>query len=163
MKQIILFAVLGLAQGSAYALMSQGLVLVYRASGVLNLAHAAFGMVGAYVYYELTVDSSWPTVPALAGGVLAAACLGLITQIVVMRRLRDAAPITRMVATLGLFLFLTEAIVLIYQNHAFSAPSVLPVSRISLDLGYTVGVDELCMIGLAIAVTVALEIGRAHV
>jgi ABC-type branched-subunit amino acid transport system ATPase component/ABC-type branched-subunit amino acid transport system permease subunit len=158
MRQVILFAVLGLAQGSSYALMSQGLVLVYRASGVLNLAHAAFGMVGAYVYYELTVGHNWPTIPALIGGVLVAAGLGLVTQVVVMRQLRNAAPITRMVATLGLFLFLTEMIVLIYQNHAFSAPSVLPVSRVSLDLGYTVGVDELCMIGLAVAVTVALAI-----
>jgi len=156
MKQVLLFAVLGLAQGGAYALMSQGLVLIYRASGVLNLAHAAFGMVGAYVYYELTVNHGWATVPALIAGVLAAACLGLITQAVVMRRLRDAAPVTRMVATLGLFLFLTEGIVLIYQDHAFSAPSVLPVSRVSLGLGYTVGVDELCMIGLAVAVTVVL-------
>ena len=156
MTQVLLFAVLGLAQGGAYALMAQGLVLVYRGSGVLNFAHAAFGMVGAYAYYELTVNHNWPTVPALIGGVLVAACLGLITQSVVMRRLRGAAPLTRMVATLGLFLFLTEAIVLVYQNHAFSAPSVLPVSRVSLGLGYTVGVDEVCMLGLAVAVTVAL-------
>jgi len=156
MKQVLLFAVLGLAQGSAYALMSQGLVLIYRASGVLNLAHAAFGMVGAYAYYELTVNHGWATLPALVGGVLVAACLGFLTQAVVMRRLRGAAPVTRMVATLGLFLFLTEGIVLIYQDHAFSAPSVLPVSRVSLGLGYTVGVDELCMIGLAVAVTVVL-------
>ena len=156
MKQVLLFAILGLAQGGAYALMAQGLVLVYRASGVLNLAHAAFGMVGAYAYYELTVSHNWPTVPALFGGVLVAACLGLITQTIVMRRLRGAAPVTRMIATLGLFLFLTEAIVLIYQDHAFSTPSVLPVSRVSLGLGYTVGVDELSMVGLAVAVTVAL-------
>src|SRR5215470_3536045 len=156
MKQVLLFAILGLAQGGAYALMAQGLVLVYRASGVLNLAHAAFGMVGAYAYYELTVSHNWPTVPALFGGVLVAACLGLITQTIVMRRLRGAAPVTRMIATLGLFLFLTEAIVLIYQDHAFSTPSVLPVSRVSLGLGYTVGVDELSMIGLALVITVVL-------
>src|SRR5215469_12607315 len=69
---------------------------------------------------------------------------------------RDAAPVTRMIATLGLFLFLTEAIVLIYQDHAFSTPSVLPVSRVSLGLGYTVGIDELSIVGLAVAVTAAL-------
>jgi sulfate-transporting ATPase len=156
MTQVLLFAILGLAQGSAYALMAQGLVLVYRGSGVLNFAHAAFGMAGAYAYYELTVNHGWAPVPALAGGVLVAACLGLITQAVVMRRLREAAPLTRMIATLGLFLFLTKGIVLIYQDHAFSAPSVLPVSRVSLGLGYTVGVDELSMVGLAVLVTVAL-------
>jgi ABC-type branched-subunit amino acid transport system ATPase component/ABC-type branched-subunit amino acid transport system permease subunit len=156
MKQVLLFAILGLAQGGAYALMAQGLVLVYRGSGVLNFAHAAFGMVCAYAYYELTVNHGWAPVPALAGGVLVAACLGLVTQAVVMRRLRDAAPLTRMIATLGLFLFLTEGIVLVYQNHAFSAPSVLPVSRVSLGLGYTVGIDELSMVGLAVLVTVVL-------
>jgi len=156
MTQVLLFAILGLAQGSAYALMAQGLVLVYRGSGVLNFAHAAFGMTGAYAYYELTVNHGWAPVPALAGGVLVAAGLGLVTQAVVMRRLRDAAPLTRMIATLGLFLFLTEGIVLIYQDHAFSAPSVLPVSRVSLGLGYTVGVDELSMIGLALVITVVL-------
>jgi len=158
MKQILLFAVLGLAQGGAYAQMAQGLVLVYRGSGVLNFAHAAFGMTGAYAYYELTVNHNWAPFPALVGGVLVAACLGLLTQVLVMRRLRGSAPLTRMIATLGLFLFLTEAIVLIYQNHAFSAPPVLPVSRLSLGLGYTVGVDELCMIGLAVLITVALAL-----
>ena len=156
MTQVILFAILGLAQGGAYALMAQGLVLVYRGSGVLNFAHAAFGMVGAYAYYELTVNHGWATAPAFAGGVLVAAFLGLVTQAVVMRRLRHAAPLTRMIATLGLFLFLTEGIVLIYQDHAFSAPPVLPVSRVSLGLGYTVGVDELCMVGIAVLVTVVL-------
>ncbi len=46
------FALLGLGLGGIYALAAQGIVLVYRGSGVLNFAHGAMAAVGAYAYVE---------------------------------------------------------------------------------------------------------------
>ena len=48
---VIRFALLGLGAGAVYALAAQGMVLVYRGSGVLNFAHGAIGMVGAFCFY----------------------------------------------------------------------------------------------------------------
>ena len=158
MAIFLLFIALGLSQGAVYALIGQGLVLVYRSSGVLNFAQGAFGMVAAYAFYELRVQHGWAAAPALLAGVALAAVLGLITQLVIMRRLRNSAPLTRMISTLGLFLFLSEAVVLRYQGHALSSPSVLPTRRIDVVGSLSIGLDEIILILLAVAVTVALHV-----
>ena len=53
MQTFFQFALLGLGLGSLYALASQGLMVIYRGSGVLNFAHGAIGTIGAYVAYEI--------------------------------------------------------------------------------------------------------------
>ena len=55
MAEVFRFALLGLGLGALYSLASQGLMVVYRGSGVLNFAHGAIGMVGAYVAWEVRV------------------------------------------------------------------------------------------------------------
>ncbi|MER3453370.1 MAG: branched-chain amino acid ABC transporter permease, partial [Acidimicrobiia bacterium] len=46
-------AVFGIGTGAVFALLAVGIVLVYRASGVLNFAHASMAMACAYVNFEL--------------------------------------------------------------------------------------------------------------
>ena len=46
-----------------YALASQGLIIIYRGSGVLNFALGAIGMAGAYVWWELTANQGWAFLP----------------------------------------------------------------------------------------------------
>jgi branched-subunit amino acid ABC-type transport system permease component len=53
MKEVLEFAILGFGIAAAYTLLGQGLVLIYRGSGILNFAQGAFAMVGAYIFYEL--------------------------------------------------------------------------------------------------------------
>jgi branched-subunit amino acid ABC-type transport system permease component len=106
MQQVLQYALIGLGIGALYALASQGLVLIYRGSGVLNFAHGAIGMVGAYFEYELQYHHGWPFVPALIIGILVSALLGAITHLFVMRPLRRASPLARVVATLGVLIVL---------------------------------------------------------
>ena len=71
MQEVIRFALLGLGLGSLYSLASQGLMVIYRGSGVLNFAHGAIGMVGAYVEWEVKVKHGQPSVVvAWAAGLL---------------------------------------------------------------------------------------------
>ncbi|MBP1633009.1 MAG: putative branched chain amino acid transporter ATP-binding protein, partial [Acidobacteria bacterium] len=46
------FAIIGLGAGAVYALSAVGIVMVYRGSGVVNFAHGAIGMVGAFIFYN---------------------------------------------------------------------------------------------------------------
>ena len=64
--EFIRFAILGLATGGIYAMISLGLVLVYRGSGLLNFAQGAMAMVGAYAYYEFTVKHGLPKAVSVA-------------------------------------------------------------------------------------------------
>ena len=50
--EVLRFALLGLGAGAAYALRSQGLVLIYRGAGIVNFAHGAIGMTGAFLFFE---------------------------------------------------------------------------------------------------------------
>ena len=117
MNEFLQFAVLGLGFGALYALAAQGVVLIYRGSGVINFAQGAMGMMGAFVYYTLHYHpvepggiiptQRWGFWPSLVGGVLVSALLGLLTYVLVMRPLRRASPLARLVATLGVLTILS--------------------------------------------------------
>ena len=98
---VVRFAVLGLGAGGVYALTAQGVVLIYRGSGVVNFAQGAIGMIGAYVVY-LSHEDGVATPVALALGVGLGAAIGAATHLLVMRPLRHAPAVSRLVATLGI-------------------------------------------------------------
>ncbi len=60
------FLLLGLATGSLYAIYALGVVLTYRASGVLNFAIGSLGAIAAYFFYSLRDDHHVNWVLALA-------------------------------------------------------------------------------------------------
>src|SRR2546430_16216214 len=69
------FIVIGLAFGGVYALSGVGLVVLYRATGVLNVAFGAIGAAGALIAYYLLNHTGCPewlafsTGAAFGGGV----------------------------------------------------------------------------------------------
>src|SRR6185503_14032009 len=98
-QEVIRFAFLGLGLGSLYSLASQGLMVIYRGSGVLNFAHGAIGMVGAYVQWEVKEEYGQSIVVSWAAGLLTCALIGALTHLLIMRQLRRASPLARIVAT----------------------------------------------------------------
>jgi sulfate-transporting ATPase len=106
--EFIRFALLGLGAGGLYALAAQGIVLVYRGSGVINFAQGAMGLVVAYLYYDMRDEWGWDWRLSLLIAVAVAALIGALTHLLVMRPLRNATVLSRMIATLGLLLFLRE-------------------------------------------------------
>ena len=100
------FIVIGLAFGGVYALSGVGLVVLYRATGVLNLAFGAIGAAGALIAYYIVNHTSWPhwlayTICVAFGGVTNLA-YGMIFGPAFARR--DA--LVKMMGTLGLALIL---------------------------------------------------------
>src|SRR4051812_30677271 len=102
MQTFLQFALLGCGAAAAYAMLAQGIVLIYRASGVINFAQGAFAMVGAYIFYELHTQAGWSTATAFVVGVLGVSMLGLISFLGVLWPLRRAPAVTRVIATLGI-------------------------------------------------------------
>jgi sulfate-transporting ATPase len=158
----IQFAVLGLGSGAAYALLAQGIVLIYRGSGVVNFAHGAMAMVGAYLYAEeFRARDGWGTAPALIAALAGAAAIGALIHLLVMRPLRRAAPLTRVIATLGVLIVLNAAATLRYGSQLVTVGNLLPQGVLDAKGTVTVPEDRLWLLGIALAVTAALwGVGR---
>lgn len=107
MIQVLRFAILGLGAGAVYALLGQGIVLIYRGSGVVNFAQGAMAMVGTYIWWDLRTHHGWPFWAAAIVGVGAVAIFGALIHLVIMRPLVKSAPLVRIVATLGFVSILT--------------------------------------------------------
>ncbi len=152
MREVVQFALLGFGVGGAYALLTQGIVLVYRSSGVVNLAHGAMAMVGGFAFYELYEQSAWPYLPAMLTAVLLVAALGAFVYQAVIRPLRHASPLARIVATLGVLTVLQAAATLRYKGSVFSVGGILPEGRVEL-FGVVVPQDRLWLLGIAALVT----------
>lgn len=89
----------GVVSGAVYGLVAVGLALVYKKSGVLHFANAEIGMVGAFVFYALSVEEGLPYLAAAAVGVAVAAVLGAATYLVLAPRRDD--PLTMLIGTLA--------------------------------------------------------------
>ncbi|MET7731904.1 branched-chain amino acid ABC transporter permease/ATP-binding protein [Streptomyces sp. NPDC005402] len=157
MDDILRFALLGLGLGALYALTAHGIVLVYRGSGVLNLAHGAIGMAGAYVQWELAANEGVPYWPAVACGVLTSAALGVLTHLLVIRPLRRASSLARLVGTLAVFIVLTAVAVKRYGDSLQLVPGKLPTRLLTI-AGATVSEDRVWLLGIALAVTAVLHL-----
>ncbi|MBW3665548.1 MAG: ATP-binding cassette domain-containing protein [Actinobacteria bacterium] len=93
---------LGVVLGLVYGLSAVGLVLAYRVSEVLNLAHADIGVAVATVFAVAVTRWNAPYWAALPLALLLGVVVGAIAHVAVVRRLRDVPRLISVVATLGL-------------------------------------------------------------
>jgi sulfate-transporting ATPase len=159
--EFLKFALLGLGLGAIYALAAQGIVLVYRGSGVLNFAHGAMAAVGAFGFIE-AIDAGWPTELAVPAGVAIAAVLGALTQMLVMRPLRNASPLTRLVATLGLLTLVQGALTIRYEGKQRFVKSFLPTDVWEPAKDISVSIDRIWLLGIAAALTLVLWVAYRY-
>jgi ABC-type branched-subunit amino acid transport system ATPase component/branched-subunit amino acid ABC-type transport system permease component len=152
---IFRFAVIGLGAGSLYALAALGLVLIFRGSKVVNFAQGVMGMMAAYVFYE--VHQNWHVSDFLAipAGLLTSAALGAAFFYLVIRRLRDASNLIKVVATLALLLVAQEAVLLIFGAAGRPVSSILPTNSVEI-FGAPIGEDRLYIFGIVLVLTVVL-------
>lgn len=161
MTDIFRFALLGLGAGALYILVAHGLIVVYRGSGVLNFAQGAVGVAGAYVYYELRVEQGLGFVVAFVGGIAFSVLIGVLTQVLVMRRLRTASPLARVVATLGVLIIIQSVATIRYGGATTTAPAELPTTRAYI-FGVATSADRLYIIAIAAALTIGLHVIYRH-
>lgn len=97
---------LGVVLGLTYGLLAVGLVLVYRSNRIINFSHGEVGAFGATIFGLLTIRLPVPYYIALPLALAAAAGVSALSEVVVVRRLRDAPRLMTIVATLGVGQFL---------------------------------------------------------
>ncbi|GAC1535574.1 MAG: branched-chain amino acid ABC transporter permease/ATP-binding protein [Acidimicrobiales bacterium] len=146
----------GVVLGLVYGVLGVGLVLVYRASGVVNFAYGETGALGAAVLAKLVLDEHWSWFLALPSVLVLGAAMGAATQLLVARRLAGRPKVALLTATIGLSQLLLVAQLLLPRIREI-APFPTPVHR-HLRVGSVVvaGPDF-----VAIALVPAMVVGLA--
>lgn len=114
----------GLVLGFVYVLIAVGLSITFGLLGVINFAHGAFFALGAYVGYQLFQIFGWPAVvfaPIIVG------VIGMVVEVVIIRRLYGKEPLSSLIVTFALAL-LIEAIIRFFwgaDGKPFSPPDFL--------------------------------------
>ena len=119
----------GVQYGLLLFLVASGLTLVFGILGIINLAHGAFYMVGAYLAFSLTqrLGSFWLALPA---GVAVAVALGMALEWLVVRFLYARDHLYQVLLTYGLILVFEEARSLLWGDdvHGVAVPATLDFS-----------------------------------
>jgi sulfate-transporting ATPase len=114
-------------------------------------------MFGAFLFYESRDTRGWATPLAWAIALGIPAALGALTHLVVMRRLRSASALVRLVSTLGVFFFLTAVGYQLWGTESDPVRSPLPDKIYEpFGAGSTITADRLMIIVIVIAITAAL-------
>src|SRR5215208_6566378 len=127
------FIVTGLALGGVYALSGAGMVVLYRTTGVLNLAFGAVGAMSALIAWDLINNSLWPEWPSYGVAVLFAVVVTLLYGVLLGPALARRDALVKATATLGLALILLGTMSWIWSDKARS--QVLPTSTHAFDVG----------------------------
>jgi len=117
------FIVSGLALGGIYALSGVGLVVLYRATGVLNLAFGAVGAMGAFIAWSIIQAGA----PGWVGWIACILFAGVVTLgygLLFGPALAGRGPLVQAVSTLGLALVLFGAIDLLWSTSAGQSRSI---------------------------------------
>ncbi|WP_316178329.1 ABC transporter permease [Bradyrhizobium sp. SZCCHNRI1009] len=106
----------GLASAASLFLVASGLSIIFGVTRIVNFAHGAFYMLGAYVAFSLTERLSgslgfWGGIVVAA---LAVAAIGVLVEIVLLRRIYHAPELFQLLATFGLTLMVEDLVVLIW-------------------------------------------------
>jgi branched-chain amino acid transport system permease protein len=107
MNELILSLVNGVASGAVYGLMGLGLVIIYRATDVVNFALASMALMAIYLAAGFH-DAGVPLALAFGIGVIACSAGGVVAREAVIRPLGPGRLFSALVVTMGLSLIVDD-------------------------------------------------------
>jgi branched-chain amino acid transport system permease protein len=158
MRDILLFALLGLGSGALIAGIALAIVLTYRGSGIINLATGGIAMLAGYSFWSLRTGefgTEFATAPALVITFVVTLAVGVLIELVAFRPLRNAAPLAKLVSSLGVLLVAQASMLLAFGTTQKPQPSILPSDTVTV-FDVNVPVDRFILAGTVIGIAVAL-------
>jgi branched-chain amino acid transport system permease protein len=146
--------VAGLASGGIYASLAVALVLIYRATEVINFAQGAMAMFTTYIAYQLMKSglSYWP---AFVLTLAIAFVGGVATERVVIKPVERAGVVTVVIVTIGLLILLEGLASWIWTPEIRTFPSAFPTRGIQVG-GVSFSLQDLGTIAVSIGAVVLL-------
>ncbi|HEY5625809.1 MAG TPA: branched-chain amino acid ABC transporter permease [Dehalococcoidia bacterium] len=124
----------GLATGSIYALLALAIVLIYRSTDVVNFAQGEMAMFVTFPMWSLTL-AGFPPWTVIFIGIALGFALGGFIERTIIRPVEDKPPLSVVVVTLGLFVFLNAIATWIWAQGELPKVFSTPFEFNSVDLG----------------------------
>jgi branched-chain amino acid transport system permease protein len=157
MSEAFVFFLHGLAYAGLLFLVSSGLTLVFGMMNVLNFAHAAFYMLGAYLAYSI-MQHSGSFLLALVLSPLMLLAIGSIVEKFLLRRVHAGGHVYELLLTFGLAYVIQEAVKFIWGT----TPQAMPISGYLADtvtlFGLIYPIYRLFIFGLALVVGLGMAL-----
>src|SRR3954467_3251905 len=123
MNELTQIVIGGVLQGGVFALLALGFSMVYRVTGVINLAQGAFCVVGALTMYSLEVALGWPTplafVAAAGATGLFGVFLGLVSFVPALNRLPHSS---MLMMTAGMLTMIEGVLLIGWSSQPYALP-----------------------------------------
>lgn len=107
----------GFALGCVYALIALGFTAIHRASNVINFAQGAFLLLGSYLVSSASIDHGLPFPLAVALGLAAMIVIGIVFQVLVLRRVQGQPVFTVVMITIGLNIILVAVVSALFGSN----------------------------------------------
>ncbi|HMB02044.1 MAG TPA: branched-chain amino acid ABC transporter permease [Spirochaetota bacterium] len=114
------YTLAGVSQGSMYAVVAIGFVIIYKTTGIINFAQGEFVMLGgllSVVFYNFM-----PLLPAIVLAALLVAVLSGLIEYLFLRRFRNIQVIKMVLITIGISILLREVALHTWGEKVFSLP-----------------------------------------
>lgn len=154
----------GVQYGLVLFLVASGLTLVFGILGVINLAHGAFYMLGAYLGYWIAATTG-SFLLALLGGVAIAFLVGLVLEEIFVKRMIGRDHLAQVLLSYGLILIVDEARQILFGKdvHSVAPPAWLEGAiRLTEIQSYPLYRLALCLVCLVLAGLIFLVIQRTR-
>jgi len=127
MAELLQFVITGLTVGMVYALIAMGFVLVWKSSGVANLALGQLVLLSSWFTYGMLVQVGMPLWAGFIVVLIFAVLLGWVIERFILRPLIAQPILSLITVTLGVAYFIQGVVVFIWPASVAALPRLFPV------------------------------------
>lgn len=133
MKDFLQVLLVGIGDGAVYAMLGLGLVVIYRATGLLNFAAGELSMFATFIVWTLW-NAGLPIWLAVLGGMVGGFLVGALIQQLIVRPIGDPheKPLAVVIVTIGLFLAVNGAAQLIWGTLDRELPPLFGPGQVEI-------------------------------
>lgn len=144
----------GLSNGSTYALIAMALVMIFKATTLINFAQGEFAMFGGFIVLVLATEQGLPMWIAVVVGMLLSALAAAGIERTLIRPFDPADHLPLVIITLGLFLMVNAIAGIIWRFDPRAFPELFPSGNV-----FSVGNANLTWYTVFTLITVAVVAG----
>jgi branched-chain amino acid transport system permease protein len=147
--------VAGLASGSIYASLALALVLIHRATGIINFAQGEMATLSTYIAWTLTTNHGWGYWPAFAFTLALSFVGGAAVHQTIIRPNEKGSVLRVVIVTIGLLILINGLVILIWGGEVRAVQSPFPAGTTQI-AGVAITTADIGTIAVVLATVAAL-------